>query len=377
MTKTYLITLTPTGKFFFGGDMTFAAPGVKEEFTSYIIRSNKFPQQTSLLGMLRFLILRNNDAAFDVDTQTIKCKDKAKELIGPKSFEPSGCEGDFGKITSIYSCFLQKDGKPIGFLEWDYKYNVLFKETKGQTNRRKSLDIPSIEGYNPKDGIASLYLVEGVEVPESDIFVEDWRIGINRDITTGKTEDNALYKQVSYRLNDKCYKYDCGKYHKDRERKKDSDKKDVFTPCQYQFAFYAEVDEEVGLTNYNGQLVQVGADSSQFVIGIEERKRPDEKSQTGNTVVLTSPAYLTKEDLSDVRFAITDTIPFKYMKTETDNIKSYNKRNHLYEYSDKMYLYATGSVFYFKTNDEAEAFAQNLKGHADFYQIGYNHFRIK
>ena len=64
----YLITLTPTGRFFFGGDMTFKV-GRKdknefnEQFSSYIIKSAMFPQQTSLLGMLRFLILSNDTTA--------------------------------------------------------------------------------------------------------------------------------------------------------------------------------------------------------------------------------------------------------------------------------------------------------------------------
>ena len=66
----YIIKLIPTGRFFFGGDMTFTIGKQKEtdkskgekdsyqiyneEFSSYIISSLKFPQQTSLLGMLRF-----------------------------------------------------------------------------------------------------------------------------------------------------------------------------------------------------------------------------------------------------------------------------------------------------------------------------------
>lgn len=65
MSKKYKITLTPVDKFFFGGDMTFQVgtnekDSFNEQFSSYIIRSAMFPQQTSLLGMLRFLILRNS-----------------------------------------------------------------------------------------------------------------------------------------------------------------------------------------------------------------------------------------------------------------------------------------------------------------------------
>ena len=62
-TNKYKIELTPVDKFFFGGDMTFQVGNAKsdfnERFSSYIIKSSYYPQQTSLLGMLRFLILRN------------------------------------------------------------------------------------------------------------------------------------------------------------------------------------------------------------------------------------------------------------------------------------------------------------------------------
>ena len=182
---------------------------------------------------------------------------------------------------------------------------------------------------------------------ESEIFKEDIRNGINRDIHTGKTDDNALFKQISYRLNE-----------------------------GYRFAFYAEVDLEK-LVDYEGQIVSVGADNSQFIIGISPCDNDNIEKGIGNVVTLLSPACLTADDMKSVRFAITETIPFRCMKTKTDTVKSYNKRNQAYGYSDKLSLYDRGSVFYFKTDPEASAFADALKNHADFYQIGYNHFQIK
>lgn len=347
MSKTYLITLTPIGKFFFGGDMTFSVNEKETDFTSYIIRSNKFPQQTSLLGMLRFLILRNDSSVFDVRTQSITNRDKAVELIGKSSFINTGEKGDFGKISDIYPCFLQKDGNPIRFLEYDHKYNVSFGEMKGVTNLRASLDVPVVEGYDPKDGIPSLYLVDNEEVSEGDIFVEDICNGINRDITTGKTDDNALFKQISYRLKEGL-----------------------------RFAFYAEVDMD-DFSKYSGQTIQVGGDNSQFVIGIKESPIPQPTKCNGKRVVLVSPAYLTYDDMADVRYAITETISFRCMKTETKSVQSYNKRNQMYGYIDALSLYDKGSVFYFEDEYKAEAFTKKLESHADFYQIGYNHFQVK
>ena len=97
----------------------------------------------------------------------------------------------------------------------------------------------------------------------------------------------------------------------------------------------------------------------------------------GCCVVLESPAYLSTDDLEKVRFAITDSIPFKCMKTETKDVKTYNRGHHQYEYTEGLNLCDRGSVFYFTTEEDANEFATKLQSHTDFYNIGYNHYRIK
>lgn len=393
MSKTYLITLTPTGKFFFGGDMTFlVGANEKDEFNtkfmSYIIRSNKFPQQTSLLGMLRFLILRNNPEMFDAKEQRILSSAKqiingedksspVEKLIGKTSFY-KGKEDGYGKIEKLYPCFIIKDGKPIPYLERDYKYEVRFNESKGHTNKKAVFDLPEIVGYNAKDGIPSLYLINNIEVPESDIFVEDVSNGINRDIVTGKVDENAYFKQVCYRFNDKIYEYEKPEYDNKRERKKDSNDKEISHPCEYKFAFYADLnitDDELATYNKHN-LVSLGGDNSQFVINIKTGE-PKKSDARGKCVVLESPAYLCSGELEKVCFAITDMIPFKCMKTETKDVKAYNRGLHQYEYTEGLNLYDRGSVFYFKKEDDAIEFVTKLQSHKDFYQIGYNHCKVK
>lgn len=340
------------GKFFFGGDMTFMVNGKETDYTSYIIRSNKFPQQTSLLGMLRFLVLRNDEVVFDNSSQSIVDRDKATTLIGAKSFEMSGSKGSFGVIKTISPCFVQAkkendDWTTFSFEAKDTNLKVDFSESTKAVLNGVEVDIPKTD-YNPKEYHETTYNSKGCNrtIKESDIFKEDISNGINRDIHTGKTDNNALFKQVSYRMSE-----------------------------GFRFAFYAEVDLDK-IVEYDGQIVSVGADNSQFVIGISECKQQKEEETKGNVVTLLSPAYLTTEDLSSVRFAITDTIPFKCMKTKTKNVESYNKRNQINDYSEKLTLYAAGSVFYFMSESDASTFANNLKAHADFYQIGYNHYHI-
>lgn len=50
---TYLIKLTPLDKFFFGQKKTFGDDNV-----NYVVYSSFFPQQTALLGLLRYQVLQ-------------------------------------------------------------------------------------------------------------------------------------------------------------------------------------------------------------------------------------------------------------------------------------------------------------------------------
>lgn len=351
MCNRYLISLKPVGKFFFGGDMSFPVNGKKSEYSSYIIKSNKFPQQTSLLGMLRFLVLRNESSVFDTSTQSITDRVAAVKLIGKSSFDPSGSGSSYGVINGISECFLQtKHNNQWTDLSFQYKVDELKLDidrgVKAQING-KSVTVPSMK-YDSKNGLGSFYAgVDGIVKTEEEIFVEDLCNGIERNITTGKTDNNALFKQIFYR----------------------------FKTTDFRFAFEADVDMDITL--YNGQIVSVGADNSQFVIGIEKSERKSASDANGKCVVLLSPSYITETDLGSVTFAISDTIPFKSMKTRTESIGPYNKKSEKYDYSAKVILYTTGSQFYFKSNEEAKLFASKIRNQSDFNQIGYNQCVIK
>lgn len=351
MSNRYLISLKPVGKFFFGGDMSFTVNGKKSEYSSYIIKSNKFPQQTSLLGMLRFLVLCNDSSVFDAATQSITDRHAAAKLIGESSFVQSGCKTTYGVINGISECFLQTmHNNQWTDLSFQYKADELQLDLNSgviaQING-KSVTIPSMK-YDSKEGLGSCYVgVDGISKIDEDIFVEDLCNGIDRNITTGKTDNNALFKQIFYR----------------------------FKTTDFRFAFEADVDMDI--TPYNGQIVSVGADNSQFVIGIEKSERKSASDANGKCVVLLSPSYITETDLGSVTFAISDTIPFKSMKTRTESIGPYNKKSEKYDYSDKVMLYTTGSQFYFKSNEEAKLFASKIRNQSDFNQIGYNQCVIK
>lgn len=369
----FLVTLTPVDKFYFGGDMTFevkGADGHNQMYASYIIESSMFPQQTSLLGMLRFLLLRNNPELFD-GTRIIKGKeDVVADLIGPASFKVINNGKDkcqFGQIEEIHRCFVrcvehQKNQDVVhdlDFLGFDHEFSGAEQTMeKGYVNGREVF-LPELTGYNAKSGYKKILSDGTFKKQLSEVFIQDRRIGIHRDIITGKTYDASLFKQISYRFNST----------------------EELTYC---FAFYLKT-KDLDIEMYSGQTVSVGADNSQFVIGIESIKDiPEEPSADhGNRVVLKSPALIDDETLEKAFFAFSETIPFRFLETEVSSTQNYSivprrnmdktevpspKRSKKYE------LYASGSVFYFKDEKSRTDFITGLKAYEGFIQIGYNEY---
>ena len=357
----YQITLTPVDKFFFGGEMTFQI-GEDEndefntQFKSYIIKSSMFPQQTSLLGMLRFLVLRNGGSKV-FDNGHITNKENAKKLIGKQSFSVNDthCENKFGAIQGISHVRVRrtKDGQTT-----DLEFAPLFKELTFEkvangTYNLKDFYMPNLskEEYNAKDGFCT-FLTDGENTYKLDnVFKEDHRIGIDRNIRTGKTDDGALFKQISYRFNTE--------------------------EANYCFVFEADVDDTVALEDYDKQIISVGADNSQFVLGIsKEVKTYGQIKSMTNAIYLLSPAFLSREEARKATFAVTNIIPFRFLSFVMDEVNSYHILKNRTARCNKRYeLYASGSVFYFKDETQKQEFIKFLEDKKEFRQIGYNEYK--
>lgn len=330
--------------------------GEKNPFVSYIIESFKTPQQTSLLGMLRFLILSNDKNAFDKIGNHIINKGAADKLIGPKSFSVTdGAESDFGEILSIGPCSIYNkvNGNFYFRAARGHELSINFNKTTEACINGAKREIPQIrirkdgkdEEYTSKHSIDSYYVgTDGEELKDDEILIEDSRIGIDKDYD-GKVKDKAFYKQISYRLRE-----------------------------DYCFALEVET-KHVDLSQYSGSLVKLGADDSSFLF---EATRQDvvypQDEGKDFRVVLLSDAYL--PGLPDyVRFAITEVKPFRFLHSgNSEKASDYNVKDGPSRSLKRYDLYEAGSVFYFKTEKERGAFCQLLDSFKDFVQIGYNRY---
>lgn len=377
MSKRYLIKLTPTGKYFFGGDIKFSVENNDKKDnkekdngkSSYIVESAQMPQQTSLLGMMRFLLLSNNEELFDINKNKIidNAGEKVKQLIGEKSFtvNEQSEENKFGKIKSLGPCFIYHNEKCYSKSPLDKSLSVDFDNIQKAVVNGIEVEIPLLkksngDSYTGKDYLDTCFVavdnIEGSdfikEDKENPIFKKDTRIGIDKNYE-GKTKDSAFYKQISYRLRKDCA-----------------------------FAFEVEVDKDIDLKKYNGKLVKLGADSSMFIFEAGE-KLPNEINQgNGLAVVLLSNAYIDSETIKNCkpRYAIAKTIPFRFLKTEVNQNSSFyriNGKNAATTTDNRYELYESGSVFYFSNENDRKSFCEALENRKDFNQIGYNKYYIK
>lgn len=386
----YKITLEPIGAFFFGGERSFSIstrdkhgnPSHPEDkWSSYIVESNKFPQQTSLLGMLRFVLLKNSSDCFDLTENKIKngAKDKVEALIGPTGFKVNQDykENKFGVINSISPCYIEHNCKLLMPTPLDYGLKVSFPSTENTAvyNNTNNIQIPYIESlkakgtdkqYSGKTERVSglLYLEDGGFVSYDKVFTKDTRVGINRDIKTGKTGDNALFKQVSYKLKNGC-----------------------------KFCFYATITDDSAIPS--SSIAELGGDSSKFAITFSKladgEKEPNKfnnviKSSNKPSVVLLADTFI---DNNDYIYAISENTPFTFLVSSVAETTQYNRTpkqgktsNYLHR-SDRYSLFKRGSVFYFNEKNEAEekgkadSFAEAIESKACFFQIGYNKCEIK
>lgn len=222
MIKQYLIQLIPQDSFFFGSEKTFG----EGDDANYFVKSNHFPQQTALLGLLRYMVLEKEGRLNEPANNT-------ESLIGLKGFPATG----YGKIKSLSPLFIryEEPGKPLK------NYIVQAKDWGWQNDRSNGplhleLNVSDgigktianlnqlflLKGFKAKNELAPLLIeadghewkIFDFEKEEGDkvnngVFVPHQKVGIKKtyafDANGEKgnrkgNEDEAFYRQTLYKL---------------------------------------------------------------------------------------------------------------------------------------------------------------------------------
>ena len=193
----YLVTFRPLGDYSFGSDRRFSFVGKnnysEDEYAPYFIRTNRVPEQSTVFGMIRYLILVSNgielkqDFQYDEDTRDIM-----KALIGEKSFSLNGGVQSFGKLEKISPIFLRKNSKEIvipnpfnnkqGREGIDQFEPMILEKKFTLSTSFGEIALPKSKEYNPKEGHGDGYynINTGRLETTEDIFRTKVATGVRR-----------------------------------------------------------------------------------------------------------------------------------------------------------------------------------------------------
>ncbi len=328
------IILQPLEPFFFGGERTFGVRG-DERNGSYIAHSEKWPQPSAVLGMLRKELMIQNGLLtrkirgewVDVDK-----KEEAKKLVGSEKFDPTrDDEQDFGAVKRISALYI-----------YDTKESRAFASRIDMNGLELDLNAaaPLLRGYNPKKNIYGKLIAcddSGEILSEDSLFHSVERVGNQK----GGDQD-AFYKKIAYRLERNfAFAFDL-------RLELPSDIKETFT--------------------FKPGIVPLGADGSRFKMEIEQIENSDTfgpafKEENGQTTLL-SDCYLTEPLETMCRFAVTHEVAHASLQhfkhANPDKSKPFKK-------SKKLYFYGKGSIFF----EPTDSFFKALE-HPNLQKIGYN-----
>jgi len=315
----YLVTLKPLEPFMFGGDQTFGSLGDKEA-GSYMVKSRQFPQQTTLLGMLKRELM--TQAGILTRKRKGEWVDKGKKvdainLVGYEKFNMlANEEQDLGAINTLSPLFLMHNNQR--YIKKVDSDSFPYVDEK-------------LEGYDPKKDIYDNFVsLDGGDKKTSDDFFQ----AVEQTGNKKGGEENSLFKKTSYQLKNNAM-----------------------------FAFYLDVDVEL-----KDSIVSLGADGSKFKMKVRQSDEVLAYQDKNGYLTLLSDSYIPLSIKEYCNFAIISEISHRNLtnkKTATQKYKT------IFEKSQTLYLYEKGSVF-LKPSDKLIAILNNK----NLQQIGYNIYTI-
>ncbi|MDZ4667978.1 MAG: type III-B CRISPR module-associated Cmr3 family protein [bacterium] len=360
----YLVTIQPIDRYFFGTEKGFLpADGSK---SNYLVRSSKLPQQTTLLGMLRYALLKKLIQIVPVGSSKLT----NDELVGSSSFN-ANAETSFGIIDSISPLILMKGEEsliPAGFDKQFYKdaekkvIEFSFEEDNaGQFHLINDKNtIPKIKEYDHKqNNKLNWQNLIGAIVDEDIIFGICSQAGNKKN---GESLEDAFYRQ------DYCY------------LKED-----------FKMGMYVSLNEAIEDGSFLGFL---GGDGSEFKFTFKKIENPhfplfeiqsDEEidDEANYKLTLLSDSKIEQSQLNTVQFAINRIVEFRHLNTTSTitnwsqiNTKSNESNEKMITKSKKIFLHEKGSVFYIKGNKLLE-FTKYLKNQKAFRTIGFNYYKTE
>ncbi len=365
----YLIKLEPLDKFFFGGEKSLN----KEKQTFYYQASRDFPQQTSLLGMVRFAILEKGGfieyqptGSKKIDLPKLEEYENTNDisLVGNQSF--SDKNSNFGVIEQVSPVFILDKTLKV-YHQWhQIKY---YANVDDKNKNTFSFANPDFIQSTGRFSLSGTQINEGLSVLQN----YDPKYGLDlgfKSLDGGLLAHDTVFETVEEKIG-------INKIRNDRKNIKDSEQESFFKTdfkklkTGFTFGFYLTLSlpTEIFEDNYES-IVFIGGEKSCFKMTIikseDACKYINQATPPQTTLLCVSDAYLERATLDKCQTGIINPITFRHFKTNTST-ENYAKKP---DQSAKLNLVEKGSILVFKEPPTLKDLVPNNH----FFKIGYNHF---
>jgi CRISPR-associated protein Cmr3 len=341
----YQVKLTPTSSFFFGTEKHSGLANNGDTIANYFVESNLYPQQTTILGALRYFLLQNADEAVFKNNR-IQDKTLAADLIGPASFGMTDKRQDFGNILKLGPLYLLKDNEPFHFAPLDHGNSM---------NANGTLVNNSKTNYTAKYHATFIAekLVNGKGESEqlSDLIKDQVQVGNKKN-----SEEEGYYKQNL------------------KHMKK-----------EWAFAIDLETKNEI---KNETKFVTLGGEKSIFRIefkaieefqnlgGIPKYDRPQ------SYILCQSDCYIETSALQELAsWGITEAVSFRNLRATVKDTNKYASLNvkdaNKLKRTQRLNLLKRGSVIYFDKPENLKKAIGLIQEQENAIKIGFNHITIQ
>ena len=221
--STYFVRMTPLEPFTFGGEKGFRFDSKNTANTSYYQSSREMPEQTTVIGMLRYLILRRAGAVKQFSEYTREDREKIKQLIGDKSFSFQETAFQMGRLQSVSPVFIidqEKELEKVSYFVRNPMNNIGkadYCSMKMQPEKIRTssglIRLPIVdkqEGYTTKTELNYGYLnIGSAKQPKAefigDMFVSELLTGNRKNEKT--SDKDGFFKRPAIRFRRKNYAF--------------------------------------------------------------------------------------------------------------------------------------------------------------------------
>lgn len=345
----YQVTLTPLDWFFFGGEQTFD----NGDGQSFIAFSNRMPQQTSILGMVRYQLLKQNHLLLtgekEIDDHR---KPQIAMLVGENSFDiEATAMQSFGKIKRLSPVFVLKGTKQLYPRPLTHGIDIGFKKEDVWMSGKRCDQILCAPSFVEKDYYNYCQLIDKDNKPydiegDEGVFSTSMQIGITKADNNDKNED-GFFKQETVR----------------------------FRNTDTSFAFFLELEDDITLKD---DIVFVGAQRSCFQMKVTspsiETFIPEHPR---GSILLLSPAFIRDREGLDNNCiqCWSGTTHFRNLRQSSGG----NLHSGFVKYKRQTSLctfLSAGSIIFYRDEKQRQEI-ENKLNIQNLQMIGYNHFSVK